>query len=236
MADLADQSRDFASELQTLLRASFNGDHVIRAIPGTSERFTVQPFSEKSPNASIPLFVKGERLAELSFTYYLDLDHEDTHLKAVRSDFTIKSVLDRTPLFRLEYLSNMRNKPIAHWQVHAERGSLTHLLTHAWQKNNRKHQEPHLLESLHLPVGGERFRPCLEDLIQFLIEECGVDGRRTWRKAVDSGRLSWRRRQLASAVRDDPATSASVLAKLGYTVKEPKAGGRRTRTKALKAW
>ena len=236
MADLANQSRDFASDLQTLLRACFNGNHDIRAIPGAGERFTVQPFSENSPNASIPLTVKGEHLAELSFTYFLALDHEAEHLKAVRSDFIVKSVLDRTPLFRLEYLSDMRNKPIAHWQVHAERGSLTHLLTHAWQKNNRKHKEPHLLESLHLPVGGERFRPCLEDLVQFLIDECGVDGRRSWRKAVEAGRLDWRKRQLASAVRDDPTTSASALTNLGYTVIELKTGAREPRTEALRAW
>lgn len=236
MADLADQSHDFASELQTLLRACFNGNPDIRAIPGAGERFTVQPFGENSPNASLPLLVNGEHLAELSFTYYLALDHKAKHLKAVRSDFMVKSVLDRTPLFRLEYLSNMRKKPIAHWQVHAERGSLTHLLTHAWQKNNRKHQRPHLLESLHLPVGGERFRPCMEDLIEFLIEECGVDGRRNWRKAVEAGRVDWRKRQLASAVRDDPTTSATELVALGYTVKDPKTGARGTRTEALKAW
>ena len=80
---------------------------------------------------------------------------------------------------------------------------------------------PHDLSSLHLPVGGERFRPCLEDLLQFVVDECGVDHHQGWRTHLEEGRLLWRRRQLASAVRDIPDEAARVLRDLGWTVSAP---------------
>src|SRR5690606_4232088 len=145
-----------------------------------------------------------------------------THLKAVRSDFAVYSVLDRRhPLFRLDYQANMHTVPVAHWQFHAERGSLTHLLTLANQHNPRQVPNPHTISKLHFPVGGERFRQCMEDVLQFLIQECGVDSRRKWRQVVDRGREEWRRIQLRAAVRDLQEEAADVLVKEGWAVTPP---------------
>jgi hypothetical protein len=63
---------------------------------------------------------------------------------------------------------------------------------------------PHDISALHIPVGGSRFRPCLEDVIQFLIEECLFDSLPRWREAVEEGRASWRRIQARAVVRDFP--------------------------------
>jgi hypothetical protein len=116
----------------------------------------------------------------------------------------------------------MRNAPRAHWQFHAERGSLTHLLTLAHEYRPKDAKNPHTLSKLHFPVGGERFRPCLEDVVQFLIEECGVDRRRRWRAAVDAGREEWRRLQFRTAVRDLQEDAAEVLRREGWKVTAPK--------------
>lgn len=80
------------------------------------------------------------------------------------------------------------------------------------------------MESLHLPVGGDRFRPCLEDVIEFLVVECGFDRAAGWRSAVDKGRERWRRTQTRTAVRDAPSEAAAVLRALGYAVTEPAIG------------
>jgi hypothetical protein len=82
----------------------------------------------------------------------------------------------------------MRVTPIAHWQVHAERGALSHLLSRAYEHDPRSVPRPHDLSSLHIPVGGERFRPCLEDVLQFLITNCGIDSVPGWDAPVLSGR------------------------------------------------
>jgi hypothetical protein len=185
------------------------------------ERFIVQPKGETAADRRIPVYVDGEHLASLSVSLYLDLDRTGTYLKTVRSDTAIHSVLDRTPLVRLDYRADMHTEPIAHWQFHAERGVFSHLLARAHMHRPDQVPRPHDLASLHLPVGGERFRPCLEDVLQFLVVDCGVDHHESWEPAVEAGRERWRRRQLGSAVRDVPSEAARVLRELGWSVAEP---------------
>ena len=77
------------------------------------------------------------------------------------------------------------------------------------------------LSSLHLPIGGERFRPCLEDFLQFLVVDCGVDHHEGWFEPLTRGRERWRRKQLAAVVRDVPGEAALALRELGWTVTPP---------------
>lgn len=185
------------------------------------DRYIVQPAGASTAERRIPVHVDGEHLADLGVSLYLDMDRTGTYLKTVRSDVTLHSVLDRTPLLRLEYRADMHTDPIAHWQIHAERGAFSHLLARAHAHRPDRVGKPHDLSSLHLPVGGERFRPCLEDVLQFLVVDCGVDHHDDWREAVCLGRENWRRRQLGSAVRDVPSEAARVLRELGWCVEEP---------------
>jgi hypothetical protein len=68
--------------------------------------------------------------------------------------------VDRHPLLRLDFDREMHTAPGCHWNVHAERGAITNLLA----RNNPDHSGE--LCKLHLPVGGARMRPCLEDLLR----------------------------------------------------------------------
>lgn len=61
-------------------------------------------------------------------------------------------------------------------------------------------------------------RPCLEDFLEFLIRECHVDARPEWQKAIEAGRIRWRRHQIAALVRDAPEEAIRVLEENGYTV------------------
>ena len=69
----------------------------------------------------------------------------------------------------------------------------------------------HLAE-LHVPLGGPRFRPCLEDVVELLIVEFGVDSGDDWRIAIQEGRRAWREKQFRTAVWDDPETARAALA------------------------
>lgn len=214
---LEERSATFARELQVTLDDVLPGERrvVSRRVEG-EDRYIVQPEDRR-----IPIFVAGEHLADLSVSLFLDMDRTGDYLKTFRSDIAVYSVLDRTPLVRLEYRADMRTDPIAHWQFHAERGAFSHLLARAHAHRPGRVGKPHNLSSLHLPVGGERFRPCLEDVLQFLVLDCGIDCLPGWEAAVTAGREVWRRRQLGAAVRDVPSEAARVLRELGWSVTEP---------------
>lgn len=237
MASLEERSAQFASELQTTLDGVLPGERTIvsQRAAGT-HRYLVQPLGDSAAERRIPLYVAEEHLADLGVILHLDLDRTRTHLKTVRSDVVILSVLDRTPLLRIEYRHDMRSEPIAHWQVHAERGAFSHLLARAHEHRPRRVSRPHDLSSLHLPVGGERFRPCVEDVLQFLVVDCGVDHHEGWQEIVDRGRESWRRRQLGSAVRDVPTEAVRVLRELGWSVTPPEPPAIEENLSALITW
>jgi hypothetical protein len=194
------------------------------AAPGRADRYVVAPAFAvgKTPgSARIPLLVNGEELAQLGLVIYLGMDAVDKYLKTVRMDLSVLSTLDRTPLVRLEYQADMHTAPIAHWQIHAERGAFSHLLARAHAIRPMVVSKPHNLSSLHLPVGGERFRPCLEDFLQFLVQECGVDALDSWEDIIRAGREEWRRRQTRTVVRDAQAEAAASLREAGWTVTPP---------------
>lgn len=233
MPSLEERSAEFAAEIQATLDGVIPGRRVIIStkVEG-ADRYVVKPEEGK-----LQLFVGGEHLAELHIAFYLGLDRTGHYLKTVRSDMSVRSVLDRTDLCRYDYRSDMTSDPIAHWQVHAERGAMSHLLTRASanELRTRRPRRPHDLSSVHFAVGGERFRPCLEDVLQMLVVDCGVDRCDGWKNVVCDGRERWRRRQISSAVRDLPEEAARILQELGWTIQAP-AHPMPENTAALRKW
>lgn len=211
------RSAEFADEVQCTIRSALPGDIEIRstASPVDPLRYVVQP---DDPKARFPLTIGGDYLADLSVRFFLSMDTVHTWVKAVRTDFAITSVLDKKPLMRLDYRADMHTVPISHWQVHAERGAISHLLGRAHAISPQLVAKPHDMSSLHFPVGGERFRPCLEDFLQFAIAEMGFDAVTGWEAALAAGREGWRRIQLRSMTRDAQNEVVQALRDLGWTV------------------
>ncbi|WFE51556.1 hypothetical protein [Micromonospora sp. WMMD1155] len=77
------------------------------------------------------------------------------------------------------------------------------------------------MAKFHFPLGGHRFRPCVEDVLQAVVEEFCVDAVEGWRSAVGEGREQWRKLQLLAAVRDAPGIAARALEELNYKVVPP---------------
>lgn len=142
-------------------------------------------------------------------------DSRGVWLAVESSTFKVSLDIDRTPLVRFDFLRTSNTAPSAHLQIHAQRGALSHLLSKA------DHDAPHEMSKLHIPLGGSRYRPCLEDVLQFLIEECRVDSLPGWREAVDEGRATWRRKQARAVARDFPVEAAETLISLGYSITPP---------------
>lgn len=221
--DLEQEAGEFAAYLQTLLDGVLPGKRVVR-VQELGGRYTIGTDPEP-----IPLTVKGRKLATLRLLMACCADSSGRYLAVAESQYLLLSVLTRAPLLRFHYRRDARTTPSAHWHLDGERGAMSHLLAHAGAKR------PHRLDSLHLPVGGDRYRPCLEDFLQFLIDECGIDAASGWRRVVEDGRERWRRLQIRTLVRDAPADVAEALERLGYTVTPP-AVVPRTNVESLRRW
>jgi hypothetical protein len=227
LGDLKQQVEEFGREMAELLVATLPS--LPEPVVDTIKRASRYVISAGVDGKGVPLFVEGSQLATLRASMWCRLDSAETYLAIEQSSLVIQADLDRTPLLRFDYVRDMNKAPTAHVQVHAHRGALSHLLSRTG------HSAPHDMSALHIPVGGSRFRPCLEDVIQFLIQECGFDGVSGWEQHVADGRERWRRRQAAAVARDVPDEVARVLGELGYTV-EPPATPRAASQKALRNW
>jgi hypothetical protein len=74
------------------------------------------------------------------------------------------------------------------------------------------------------PSGGKRFRPTLEDLIEFMILEEMVEPRDGWEAKVKEHRDRWELLQTKAAVRSHQEAAAEVLRSKGWTVVPPASG------------
>lgn len=217
---LGDKSAAFAQELDDTIRGVLPGQFQIVSV-AFEGRYVVRPAGASVREQRVPLFVGSEHLADFGVQIYLGLDSSGKYLKAWKSNLAVHSVLDRTPLVRQEFDAQMTTSPMAHWHIHADREALSHLLARAHEVRADVVRKPHDISSLHFPVGGERFRPCVEDFLEFLVRECGVDHQEQWEAALVEGRRQWRRRQFRSTVRDLQDEAADVLEKHGWKLTPP---------------
>lgn len=221
MIDLHARAAEFAQQVQDTISAVLPGEFQVISI-SHGGRYVVRPAGDEASKQHIPLFVDGEQLAMLGVQVYLGLDSSGNYLKAWRSKIAVHSTLDRTPLVRQEFDAMVsESAPLAHWHVHADRGALSHLLGRAHAVRPDVVKKPHDMSSLHFPVGGERFRPCIEDVLEFLVREFGVDHKHGWHDALCRGREQWRRMQFRSTVRDLQDEAADVLRRHGWAVEPP---------------
>lgn len=135
--------------------------------------------------------------------------------------------------FRYEYeLLISARLPTAHIQFHGTHAELVKAMGDCGDSTPRAQRwrrgtDPIRLSALHFPVGGSRFRPTLEDVMEMLIEEFGVKPAGSVNAACEALALSreaWRRTQVATVVRDAPSEAVRALEGLGYRVDPPKEG------------
>lgn len=89
------------------------------------------------------------------------------------SEFALSLPHLREPLVRFDYVRSREVAP-APVQLHAESSASGYLIAFTGTT------KPPKTQLLHLPVGGKRFRPALEDVIEFAIEELAVTPKDDW--------------------------------------------------------
>jgi len=168
----------------------------------------------QEPRTGIPLTVDGAPLLNLTAEYYCVWDSPRQFLAVEESAVKVYagSKAAGEPLFRYEYTRvPTGDVPGAHVQIHGHRDALTFVMARAGSGSPRGQQlagrvaqgiAVPRMSDLHFAVGGSRFRPILEDVLDMLVRELGVDRQREWRAALALGRERWRRVQTAAVVRD----------------------------------
>jgi hypothetical protein len=152
----------------------------------------------------------------VSARLYLD---EDKYLTVERSAWIVSTGPSAEhQLFHYDYERGKDRYAEAHVQVEGRNAALEELLEQVGRPRKS-------LSKLHLPVGGKRFRPALEDVLEFLISEGIVDSKPYAADVLERYRSEFRRLQLKAAIRRDPDTAAAALRTIGYTCDEPASTG-----------
>jgi hypothetical protein len=148
--------------------------------------------------------------AYLGVSYRLILDSSGRYL-AVHSSF-LGLFLDCQLQHALMHYDYERDKgdgyPEAHLQVRAD--------ANVWNAMCDKRGAVRPLQRLHFPVGGRRYRPTLEDLIDFTISEGIADAHPQAGEHISRGRERFQEMQLRAAVRRNPEPAIAILREIGH--------------------
>lgn len=155
---------------------------------------------------------------DLRFFYRYDLDPEGGYLRVQGSSIGVSLTPSGRSLVRVEYDRDKGpDRPDAHLHVDADSALWGAALTLSGQPLRP-------LNTLHIPAGGRRFRPTMEDVVEFLLAERLVEPtRETWRETLRGKRQDWAETQARAAARRHAAAAADTLRSLGWTVSPPHA-------------
>ena len=213
------RAKEFAAELTATVRTvSPQADPFTARL--VRERVTVR----QEPGEGIPLSVGGEKLFTLKTDLKCCWDSAGQFLTIEEASTAVfAGTSDRQPIFRYEYVREARDVPAAHLHVHAHRDSFTYALVKGGTSSKRakarsKSSKVPSLADVHFPLGGHRFRPVLEDVLEMLIDEFGVDHESDALQTLAEARQRWRETQTKAAVRDAPDAAIESLRSMGYTV------------------
>ena len=218
-ADLARLARDFANDIQNLLNRTITTGIPITPVlyPGGLEGWVGYNISKLAPKATVPLPItinQADPKCFLVILHRLELDPEKAHIATVSSRVELHLTDDlQNPIVRYDYnrepifARNGLPYPAAHVHVHGAESPVNQLAD-AMGVARR-------LSGFHWPTGGRRFRPTLEDLVEFMIIEELANHHDGWQDAVEEHRQRWFDLQLGAAVRRNPQVAQQALAELG---------------------
>lgn len=227
---LDDQAEEFAGQMTELLAATVSPDADIRPCRVDLEdghpMFIVGNRVPDAVSATAMTKLKGDYipvpgvqgLYVLACWKFIPNSSGDW-LKVNWSQFGLwveNSKGDKSPFLRLDVDPTKEGWARAHINVTAE----SMLLGHIYGRQNKPYKR---VQQIHLPVGGYAYRPCLEDFLEFAIDEGLLPPRDGWREAVEKYREDYRRKQLMSLVGKNPDVAAAQLERLGWTVSPPPA-------------
>lgn len=222
MAESLDsQARRFATETSELLNGTVtDGVRISSLTTPSGARIMGAGLKKSQPEPSpIPISPSGTKPCVYLYLFHsYGLDPEGLHLtmsSSTLSVYTSEQMEDDQLVVGIDYIREPANRyPGSHMHVSGERSDLDAIYL-GDERRSRK------LRDLHLPVGGRRFRPSLEDVVEFMVTEDMVAPREGWRQVLDQSRERWFSLQLQAAVRRNQEVAASALRTEGWAVSDP---------------
>lgn len=189
---------DFADELSGLLNRTVCDGIRLTAVTSAQRKMSWVGYlirrDDISPSVAIPLGLSGQPVAYLHVAFTLSFDDEEDYIQVEKSTMGVCSEADLGGfLFHYDYERGKNDYPDAHVQIPVEHPS--------WEVIRKKIGSERTFGRLHLPLGSKRFRPTLEDLIEFVIVEGIFDGRDGWEDALKASRDAFAIKQLRAAIR-----------------------------------
>jgi hypothetical protein len=211
--DLLSAAREFADTLSQLLNGTVCNGVRLSAVTTPMGGAVVGYRLTKTNLTPRKAFRLQSSCIFLGLSYRLRPDDEGQYL-AVGSSFAglfIDELMEQT-LLHFDYERDKGDGyPEAHLQVAAESPAWRRVFETCDSDADRKRS----LEHLHLPVGGRRFRPTLEDLIEFLITERLVKGKEGWQQALTMSRKEFSVKQMRALIRRFPTEAAAAVREFG---------------------
>ena len=160
---------------------------------------------------------KSDRL-NLGCAYRLCTNSTGRHLAVESSSYAIrfKSMKNFAPIVRFEYDRNAHSKPSSHFHFHADSTPLGMVLARAGEYDKAVHQQ-----NLHFPMGSERFRVCLEDIVELLIDEFKAESQPGWKKVLQERRSNFHQIQVETIINKNLEVAARLLSERGYKIDAP---------------
>lgn len=217
---LKDEAEGFASRINEVLQECLGRNEIIIHARSANGKVSVRGADTRG----VGLYVQGILTYRLKVSYLCTWNDSRHFLAVEKSNITFFHERTTEPLFHFDYLRNPRRVPAAHINVHTEHAAFHEAMSDS--KSGAPARKNSTARSLHIPSGGHRFRPTVEDALEMIITEFGVDHADDWQEHVKRGRAMFRETQLSAAVHDHPARAADTLRGLGYRVEWPKELGR----------
>ncbi|KAB1647103.1 hypothetical protein F8O06_00520 [Pseudoclavibacter sp. CFCC 14310] len=220
------QAADFALELMETLAGVLPTGDLGLELTAEVNNATYQ-LTTADPHG-IELRVDDKPAFRFEIDYRLVTNTRGDWLKVQRSSFAVVPDGTGAPFFRYDFDVDARSVPRAHLNVHGHRDDMIEALLGGTSSRSKSRRQRYLkegrlprLSNFHFPLGGQRMRPCIEDVLEVVASELNIDVRADFEQVLQNGRERYRRKQLQAAVRDSPSAAAEALASLGYDVTMP---------------
>lgn len=226
-----DAVEEFAHRLVVLLRGVLDVDDMDDVVQvNDSPELGLSVIS--SFDRGIPLRVEGKEVLRLAFEYecemsdhgYLTIDKSSIRVLPVPSHHYVGA-----PFFHYDYVRDHHGHiPAAHMNIHASNDELTKIILQCGSKERGKRRRKDFVKNgtfptvsdLHFPLGGNLFRPSLEDVLEMLIAEFGIDAHTQWHDVITKSRYEYRMIQYKALVREHPEIAVEALRESGLQYDE----------------
>lgn len=224
------QSTQFAQRIEDLLASTVQTKEENYAFTGTPQGsyrrggHRAYVIAQRDP-AGIPLLSGGEEILRLQYNFQCSCKGTGSWLQVDKSIIMLTYAPGATPLVHYDYIrADTHNTPSAHINIHGSNDSVSQLMLSCGSGKRGKSRRSQFVKNgtfptfstLHFPVGGERLRPGIEDVLQMAVYEFDIDVKDEWQAVIDKSRAEYRTRQIAALVREFPDIAYQTLLDSGH--------------------